>query len=81
MINCRKSSILIPLLFYLASNSFSEPHLKSQAPIFHQHPKKKRPFFRQLIKNWLTKIKLVQKNRAGMEKNKAEVKIELQQFH
>ena len=56
MINCRKSSILISLLFYLASNSFSEPPLKSQAPIFHPHPKKKRPFFRQLIKNWLTKI-------------------------
>ena len=50
------------LLFHLAPNSFSEPPLKSQAPIFHPHPKKKRPFFRQLIKNWLTKIKLVQKN-------------------
>ena len=49
MINCRKSSIRIPLLFYLAYNSFSEPPLKKKLSWF--------------------------------GKNKAEVKIELQQFH
>ena len=82
MIDCRKSSILLPsslsscIWFF-----FSEPPSKSHAHIFHPHPKKKRPFFRQSINNWLKKIKLVQKNWAGLEKIKPEVKIELQHLH
>ena len=67
--------------FILHQILFQNPPSKCHAHIFHPHPKKKRPFFRQLIKNWLTKIKLVEKNGAGLEKFKPEVKIELQHLH
>ena len=79
MIDCRKSSILCPSsLSSFIWFFFQNPPQKAMPINFHPHPKKKRPFFGQLINNWLTKIKLVEKNWAGLEKIKLEVKIELQ---